>query len=157
MQTASCAEAGRKAIVIHGYANSGRKNNRMNQEITNILKAYEKALNTSDTRAALALYGSGPVFMPQFSVALSGRDAVRAAYDKIFQTITLNVIFTIHEIVEMGDLAYVRTSSAGETKIHATNKMVRESNNELFIFRKEQGQWKIHRYLFASTNPPATA
>jgi hypothetical protein len=27
--------------------------------------------------------------------------------------------------------------------------MVREGNNELFIFRKEQGNWKIHRYLFA--------
>jgi uncharacterized protein (TIGR02246 family) len=129
----------------------------MNQEIINVLKAYEKALNTSDTQAALALYGSDPVFMPQYSTALSGRDAVRTAYDKIFQTITLKVVFTIHEIVEMGDLAYGRTSSAGQTKIHATDKMVKEGNNELFIFRKEQGKWKIHRYLFASTNPPAVA
>jgi hypothetical protein len=32
----------------------------MNQEITNVLKAYEKALNTSDAKAALALYGSDP-------------------------------------------------------------------------------------------------
>jgi uncharacterized protein (TIGR02246 family) len=129
----------------------------MNQEIINVLKAYEKALNTSDTQAALALYGSDPVFMPQYSTELSGRDAVRTAYHKIFQTITLNVVFTIHEIVEMDDLGYGRTSSAGQTRIHATNKMVKEGNNELFIFRKEQGKWKIHRYLFASTNPPAVA
>jgi uncharacterized protein (TIGR02246 family) len=129
----------------------------MNQEIINLLKAYEKALNTSDTQAALALYGSDPVFMPQFSMALSGRDAVQTAYDRIFQTITLNVVFTIQEIVEMGDLAYARTSSAGRTKIHADDKVVKEGNNELFIFRKEQGQWKIHRYLFASSNPPAGA
>jgi uncharacterized protein (TIGR02246 family) len=129
----------------------------MNQEIINLLKAYEKALNTSDTQAALALYGSDPVFMPQFSMALSGRDAVQTAYDRIFQTITLNVVFTIQEIVEMGDLAYARTSSAGRTKIHADDKVVKEGNNELFIFRKEQGQWKIHRYLFASSNPPAVA
>jgi hypothetical protein len=27
--------------------------------------------------------------------------------------------------------------------------------NELFIFRREQGQWKIHRYMFAAANPPA--
>jgi uncharacterized protein (TIGR02246 family) len=129
----------------------------MNQEIINLLKAYEKALNTSDTQAALALYGSDPVFMPQFSMALSGRDAVQTAYDRIFQTITLNLVFTIQEIVEMGDLAYARTSSAGRTKIHADDKVVKEGNNELFIFRKEQGQWKIHRYLFASSNPPAVA
>jgi hypothetical protein len=31
---------------------------------------------------------------------------------------------------------------------------VKEGNNELFIFRKEEGKWKIHRYLFASSNPP---
>jgi uncharacterized protein (TIGR02246 family) len=127
----------------------------MNQEIVNLLQAYEKALNTSDTNAALALYGNDPIFLPQYSEAVTGRDAVRSAYDKIFQNITLDVVFTIHEIVEMGDLAYGRTSSAGQTKIHAANKMVKEGNNELFIFRKEEGHWKIHRYLFASTNPPA--
>ena len=127
----------------------------MNLEIINLLKAYEKALNTSDTQAAMALYGSDPIFMPEFSVALIGRDAVEAGYDKVFNTITLNVVFTIHEIVEIGDLAYGRTSSAGQTRIHASDKMVREGNNELFIFRKENGQWKIHRYLFATTNPPA--
>jgi ketosteroid isomerase-like protein len=125
----------------------------MNQEIINLLKAYEKALNTSDTQAAMALYGSDPIFMPEFSVALIGRDTVKAGYDKVFEAITLNVVFTIHEIVEAGDWAYARTSSAGETRIHASAKMVKEGNNELFIFRKEKGQWKIHRYLFATTNP----
>jgi hypothetical protein len=33
----------------------------MNQEITNLLKAYEEALNTSDAKAAWALYGSDPL------------------------------------------------------------------------------------------------
>jgi len=55
----------------------------MNQEITNLLKAYEKALNTSDTNAAMALYGSEPVF-------------------------------------EMDDdLAYARTTSAGQQEVLA--------------------------------------
>jgi ketosteroid isomerase-like protein len=83
----------------------------MNPEIVDVIKAYEKSLNASDTDAALTLYGKDPVFMPQFSPALSGRDAVRAGYDHVFETIKLNVRFTIHEIVEMGDLAYVRTTS----------------------------------------------
>ena len=125
----------------------------MNQDIVNAIKAYEKSLNTSDTEAALALYGEDPVFMPEFSTALSGRDAVKAGYDHVFGAIKLNVSFTIHEIVEMGDLAYVRTTSAGRTEILAAKATVREANNELFIFRKEKGTWKIHRYLFASSAP----
>jgi len=34
----------------------------------------------------------------------------------------------------------------------STNAVSQEANNELFIFRKEDGEWKIHRYLFASFN-----
>lgn len=92
--------------------------------------------------------------MPQYSAALSGRDAVKAGYDHVLNTLKLNVIFTVNEAVEMGDLAYVRTTSAGQTEILAKKTMVKEGNNELFIFRREHGKWKIHRYLFASTNPP---
>src|SRR5580700_6155320 len=80
----------------------------MNDDIVNVIKAYEKSLNTSDTRAALALYGSDPVFLPEYSVALSGRDAVKAGYDRVFGDVRLNVSFTVHEIVEMVELAYVR-------------------------------------------------
>ena len=127
----------------------------MNQDIVNVIQAYEKALNASDTEAAIALYGEEPIFMPQYSAALSGRDAVRVGYDHVFNTLKLNVTFTVHEVVEMGDLAYVRTTSAGKTEILAKKTFVKEGNNELFIFRKEHGHWKIHRYLFASTNPPA--
>ena len=128
----------------------------MNQDIVNVIKAYEQSLNASDTAAALELYGEDPIFMPQYSSALSGRDAVKAGYDHVFNTLKLNVTFTVHEVVEMGDLAYVRTTSAGKTEILAAKTTVKEGNNELFVFRKEDGKWKIHRYLFASTNPPAT-
>jgi uncharacterized protein (TIGR02246 family) len=129
----------------------------MNQDIVNVIKAYEKALNASDVAAALALYGEDPIFMPQYSGALSGRAAVKAGYEHVFETLKLNVIFTVHEVVEMGDLAYVRTTSAGETEILSKKRTVKEGNNELFIFRKERGKWKIHRYLFASTNPPVAS
>jgi ketosteroid isomerase-like protein len=128
----------------------------MKQEITNQIHAYEKSLNTRDANAALAVYGSEPVFMAQNMEAFVGREAVLASYQHIFKAIKLDVTFTIHEIATLGgDFAFARTTSAGKTEILAANKTVKESNNELFIFRKEQGLWKIHRYLFATTNPPA--
>ena len=49
----------------------------MNRDIVSVTKAYEKALNASHTAAALALYGEDPIFMPQYSGALTGRDAVK--------------------------------------------------------------------------------
>lgn len=119
------------------------------------LNTYETALNANDIDTILGLYGSDPVFMPQNAAALAGRDAVRAGYEQVFATIKLNIRFDIHEIVEAGDWAWARTSSAGRTKLLAANSEVAEGNNELFVFRRENGAWKIHRYLFATNQPRA--
>src|SRR5262249_22279369 len=110
----------------------------MNQEIANLIKAYENALNSHHTKAIMSVYGSDPVFMPQNSVAVVGRDRVKASYDRIFASTKLNVTFKIHEIVQLGEhLAYGRTSSEGLQEILATRAKSKEANNELFIFRKE--------------------
>jgi len=122
--------------------------------IQEFLRAYETALNTNDTDAILGLYGSDPVFMPQYAAALVGRAAVRTGYEYVFNTIKLNVVFDVHEVGEFGDYAWARTSSAGTQKLLATGQSSKEGNNELFIFRKEGGAWKIHRYLFATNQPP---
>jgi len=69
----------------------------------------------------------------------------------------LHVKFNIAEVVQMApDWAFVRTNSAGTMKINATGATSDEANQELFILRKESGEWKIARYSFSSTNPPPT-
>ncbi len=123
--------------------------------IQSTIKSYETALNGNDIETILNLYSSEPVFMPQHAPALAGRDAIRAGYEYVFATIKLNVLFNIHEIEEIGDWAWVRTSSAGRTHILEANVEVAEGNNELFVFRRENGDWKIHRYLFSTNRPRA--
>ena len=122
--------------------------------INSVLKFYETALNANNIEAILDLYGSEPVFMPQHVPALMGREAVRAGYAHVFSTIKLAIAFDIHEVEELGDLAWARTSSAGTQTLLATGESRQEGNNELFILRKEGGSWKIHRYLFATNQPP---
>jgi len=121
--------------------------------IKELIHQYEESLNASNIENILKLYGKDPVFMPQHAPAQVGRDQVRAAYEQVFNTIKLNMKFTVYEIEEFGDLAYVRTSSAGKTTIHANDAIVNEGHNELFVFRKEEGDWKNHRYIFSTTNP----
>ena len=121
--------------------------------IQELIKTYETALNANDLEKILALYGSEPIFMPQHAPALEGGDAVRAGYRQVFDSIKLNVAFEIHEVEEVGDWAWVRTSSAGRTRILAAGVEVTEGNNELFVLRREDGEWKIHRYLFSTNRP----
>jgi len=123
--------------------------------VQSVLQSYEAALNSNDIDTILSLYGREPVFMPQHAPALVGRDAVRAGYEQVFATIKLDVSFTIHEVDEVGAWAWARTSSAGRTRILAVDAEVAEGNNELFVFRSEDGAWKIHRYLFSTTQPRA--
>ena len=124
--------------------------------ITALLAKYNDALNASSTDAVMPLYTEDGVFMPPFSPSAIGSEALRKAYDAVFNAITLNVKFTIAEIVELSpEWAFARTNSAGTTLNHATGNRSAEANQELFIFKKNKdGSWKIARYSFSPTNPP---
>jgi uncharacterized protein (TIGR02246 family) len=126
------------------------------EAVTALLAKYNEALNASSTEAVMPLYAEDGVFMPPYSQSAIGSAAVGKAYDAVFKAITLNVKFTIAEIVELGPgWAFARTNSAGMTTDHATGKKSAEGNQELFIFKKDDdGAWKIARYSFSSTNPP---
>lgn len=131
--------------------NSQAENSKMS--IEKLIQTYQQALNASNTDAVMKLYSNEPVFMPQHSVAQNGKEAVKQAYDFVFKTIKLNVEFSIYEIEEFGDTAWARTSSKGKTTILENGAVIDEGNNELFVFKKVNGEWKIHRYLFATTTP----
>jgi len=122
-------------------------------QIKSLLDSYEAALNANDIATILRLYGSDPVFLPQHAPALVGREAVHAGYQQVFETIKLDIRFTTHEIEVAGDWAWARTSSAGRTRVLAAGVEIEEGNNELFVFRREHGTWRIHRYIFSTSQP----
>ena len=123
--------------------------------VASVLKDYEMALNRSDSEAALKLYAPDGVFMPQHSPASVGTAAVRKAYEAVFAAITLTVTFEIAEIRQIApDWVLARTNSAGTTKNNARGAEGPEANQELFLFQKIDGAWKIARYCFCTTDPP---
>ena len=125
--------------------------------IRRVLAAYNDALNGGKTAAVLPLYTDDGVFMPPYSQSAVGKEAVRKAYDAVFDELKFHVKFTVAELVVMApSWAYVRTNSAGTTEHHSIGKTTAEANQELFIFEKGgDGEWRIARYSFSPTNPPA--
>jgi uncharacterized protein (TIGR02246 family) len=123
--------------------------------VADILHAYEKALNQSDVEAAVSLYAEDGVFMPQHSPSSVGTDAIRAAYVAVFGTIKLSVTFAIAEVRQVApDWVIARTNSSGTATLNATKESGAEANQELFVFQRDAGAWKIARYCFCTTNPP---
>ena len=126
--------------------------------IRDTMAAYNAALNGGKAGAVLPLYTEDGVFMPPYSQSAVGKSAVATAYDKVFEELQFDVKFTIAELVVMApDWAYVRTNSAGTTFHRSLGKKLAEANQELFIFKKgDDGKWRIARYSFSPTNPPAS-
>ena len=125
--------------------------------IQETMAAYNAALNGGKTAAVLPRYTEDGVFMPPYSQSAIGKSAIAAAYDKVFAELQFDVKFTIAELVVMApNWAYVRTNSAGTTFHRSLGKKLAEANQELFIFKKgDDGKWRIARYSFSPTNPPA--
>ena len=86
--------------------------------------------------------------MPSEAPTSIGKEQVAQAYDFVFSQIRLPIEFFIDEIEIAGDMAFARTISRGKTDILAQNITVPQENRELFILQKEQGNWKIARYIF---------
>ncbi len=118
------------------------------QEIKNVLFTYRDALNASDVSKVLSLYTEDGIFMPSGAPTAIGTEQVKGTYEFVFSNIKLSIEFYIDEITVNGDYAFARTTSKGSTLIHATGETVPEENRELFILQKENGSWKIDRYVF---------
>ncbi|GAA4806783.1 nuclear transport factor 2 family protein [Litoribaculum gwangyangense] len=121
------------------------------QEIESLLMTYKGTLNTSNAEKATSLYTKDGIFMPSGAPSAIGTEQIKGAYNFVFSQIQLNIEFYIEEITIENSLAYAVTSSKGSTLIHATGETVTKENRELFVFEKENGTWKIARYMFNKT------
>jgi uncharacterized protein (TIGR02246 family) len=119
--------------------------------IEKLLLSYRDALNASDVNKVLTLYTTQGAFMPSNAPTSVGQEQVKRAYDFVFRNIKINIDFFIDEIVVNSDYAFARTTSKGTSLIHANGQTVPEENRELFVLQKDNGTWKIARYIFNKT------
>ena len=125
--------------------------------IRTTLASYNAALNGGAVSAVLPLYTEDGICMAPFSPSSIGQAALRKAYEGFFREMKFDVVFDVAEVsIVAPDWAFVRTASAGTTLHRSTGSSVSEANQELFVMRKgADGQWRIARYSFSPTNPPA--
>ena len=142
------------AILVFGSSSGAYAANSDQENILTVLKAYEQVLNASDVAGVLKLYTKDGVFMAQHNRSAVGIQQVEAAYTGAFQAIDLNVEFDIVEVELIADdWAFARTNSSGTVTINATGNKIPEGNQELFVLKRIDGNWKIARYAFSTTNP----
>lgn len=76
-----------------------------------------------------------------------GQEKIKNTYDGIFNSVRLDLNYTIDEIIIDGDYGFVRLTSKGTASIKSTGETAPEENREMFVGQKVDGQWKIARYI----------
>ena len=135
-------------------AASAEKAGSTRKHLEELLNAYQRLLTNKNVDAILELYSADPVFMPEYAPPAVGREAVRKAYEWVFANLNLEGKFIFHEAEVIGDSAWVRTNSTGRLTVIATGAKADVANSEFFLFKREDGAWKIHRYIFTASAPP---
>lgn len=118
------------------------------QEIEGVLGTYAQSLCTDDADLAASLYTEDGIFVGQGLPITKGGDDLLGIYQQLLQAVKLDIEFHIDDVSFEGDLAYAVTHSNGEQMVLATGDTSPESNRELFVFRRRDGEWKIARYMF---------
>ncbi len=113
-----------------------------------IMKQYEKALNSGDTVAMTALFTSDGIYMPLQTANVSGSEKIKASYKQLFKAYKYKITYSIEEVVQAGDMAFLRASSKGDKTAIKTKQKTTDKNRELIIFKKVNEDWKIYRFMF---------
>jgi uncharacterized protein (TIGR02246 family) len=154
---AGCSlQAGPAASAAEQTASATATNPADEAAIKEVLASYETALNSSNTEAVMSLYSDDAVLLPQETPTVMGSKAVKQFYVGTFKAIKFDLKFQIAEAQVLSNgWAFLRTTSTGAMKILASGNEVPAHTQELFVLRKDDGQWKLARYSFSSTIPPA--
>ena len=119
-----------------------------NSAIEKLILSYQDALNASDASMVIELYTKNSVLMPNGAPTVEGAGQIKGFYQYVFDNFSYTLQFSIIEIKVSGNYAFARSTSKGSFIIKAKGQTIPDENRELFVFEKEDGKWKIARYMF---------
>jgi uncharacterized protein (TIGR02246 family) len=121
------------------------------QAIEKLINEYGDAIKAASVEKVLAVFSKDGVLMAPGASTATGQDQLKGTYEYVFSAIKLDLKFTILEITIDKDYAIVRSESAGTTTVLASNQAGPDAYRELFVVKKENGTWKIARYMYNKT------
>ena len=117
------------------------------QAIRAVVSAYQASINRGDLEATVALFAPSGVVMPPGVPLVEGPDAVRARYQGLFATETLDTRFTTVEAVASGDYGFARIALSGTFTMKADGKPQTQNAKALMLFKRTPGGWRITHYM----------
>lgn len=142
------------ALSVSAQAQSEKSNKSATdkQSIENLINEYGEAIKSASVEKVLAVFTKDGVLMAPGAPTATGQEQLKGTYEYVFGALKLDLKFTILEVTIDKEYAIVRSESAGTTTVLANNQAGPDAYRELFFVKKENGTWKIARYMYNKTN-----
>lgn len=123
-------------------------------QIEQVIAKYIEALNQSKSERVVPLFTRDAVLMGVDAPTVEGAAQLKAFFDHGFGLIKLEPKIDIDEVIFTEDYAFARSHSLVRVTNLQTNESHSEGNRELFVFKRDVGEWKITRYMFNKQPAP---
>lgn len=121
------------------------------QAVEAVITAYQNALNASDAIKVTELFTKNGVLMANAAPTAEGADQLKGTFQYVFDNFTYSLKFSVIDVIIDDNTAVVRSTSKGSFVIKAKDQKVDDEFRELFVLQKENGKWKIGRYMYNQT------
>jgi len=122
-------------------------------EILNAIKAADEAFVAAfaqgDAASVAALYTETGQILPPNSDFVTGRQGIQALFQGLMNMGIKAIKLEALEIEEYGDTA----TEVGKYILAADGDQVLDQGKLIVIWKREAGQWKLHRDIFNSSLP----
>lgn len=122
-----------------------------NLAIENLIFSFGAAFNAADVSKTVASFTYDGTNMTNNGPSAQGTENLTKAFAHLFSMAEINIKYDIDEVLANGETAFARTNSKVTTIFKSNGAQVFLENKELFILRRQNGEWKISHYIFNNT------
>ncbi|MFV0530020.1 MAG: YybH family protein [Flavobacteriales bacterium] len=116
--------------------------------VKKVVTTYFDALNAGNVEKATALFTKNGVLLAQGAPTATGSEQINGTFNYVFDNFSYSLKVSIEAVNLQGNYAIVSSTSTGSFVIKAKNETVSADYRETFILQKEEGVWKIARYMY---------
>jgi ketosteroid isomerase-like protein len=116
------------------------------QAVAAMINAYAETLNSRNARAIGGYYTSNGAILPNGHKTIQ-KQKLDLATGEFLRNTSFKIEYNIEDVTISGEYAFVE-SLATTSNSSSGNQVVNKTSRDLFILRKDQGGWKIYRYIF---------
>lgn len=114
-------------------------------------RKFEAGWASKDAAAVAALYTADAIVMPPNGPVAKGSQAVLAMWKGALAGVPGPIRLITSEVTAHGDLAH----EVGTYEMSGAGGKVADTGKFIVIWKKEGGQWKLHRDIWNSDTPAA--